>query len=334
MRSRPTTPRASPKSATMRTKRPPSSSFLASEYRSCCAPAPSITRSWPRRSGATGTISRRARAEALRLLLRLALPPREVDPFALRTLEVLRRESRVFEDGREHRCRLVRSAELLHQQRVPHARLGARVVAGEGGILLERPAGIAGELERARVDQMAVRRAEARIALAEPVERLDRLPISGRGELRVRERQQDFRIVLEKPGTRIAADADRLVVTARLRQLVGVAARRLDARITLVLEQRRPHPSRRIDDVLHALQCAARRQALIERRQNLREEVDQRAEPGNEQNQKNPAHVAARAQNVQDRESLDDGGKDDDWHGSCLPAAIVGNAGRHEKIPE
>src|SRR6188768_2683595 len=119
--------------------------------------------------------SRRGVALAWRVA---ALALGELDPLALAAPEVLRREPCVLEQRREELGGTRVVAGLLVEHRLAHARLGSRVIVDERRVLFERAGGCATFVESARVDEMAVGRAEPRVLVAQVVERRDHVRVA------------------------------------------------------------------------------------------------------------------------------------------------------------
>ncbi len=146
---------------------------------------------------------------------------------------------------------------------------------------------------------------KARIRLEQALERRDRIRVPAGSELGVRERQQQLGIVLEQPHARIVGDPHGFVEAPGTRQLVREPARRLDARVALVLERRLPNAAPGIDGRVQPPPGAACRHALIDRGQDLDDEIDQHPDAGKQEDQQNPPHLAARADHMHDRDALD-----------------------------
>ena len=218
---------------------------------------------------------------------------------------MLRREPRIVQDGREQLRGARALAELLVQNRLPHARFGTRIVVCQRGVLLERPLRRPVFLERTGVDEMAVSGAEAGILLAQVVERHDRGGVVARGELRYAKSEQDLRVVLEQAGARFGADADGFRVPAGSSELAGEPRRGLDVLAALVVQRALAHAAIRIHGVLCALERASRRRALPQRRQHFDDQVGEATHHRQKDDEEQPAHVAARAQQVHDGDHLD-----------------------------
>jgi hypothetical protein len=153
------------------------------------------------------------------------------------------------------------------------------------------------------------------------------------GELRIGEREQDLRVVLEESRARFGADADGFGVTARLRELASEPRGGFNVLAALVVQRAFAHAAMGINGVLCALERTPRGRILPQRRQHFDDQVREATHHRQKDDQEHPTHVAAGAEQVHDRDHLERNGEKHQRHRSALSstALMIGNGRVHGK---